>query len=104
MSASPDHKWRNTILAGLANYIDAGSIVAGAVDGGNGLIRLTPTEPAIVERIRLAVEQSLQIVEKRVNQLGTVEPSIQRQGLDRILVHQSLDVHLWQGLPDSAVH
>jgi len=22
--------WRNTILAGLANYIDAGSIVAGA--------------------------------------------------------------------------
>ncbi|MES2445332.1 MAG: MFS transporter [Pseudomonadota bacterium] len=31
MSASPDHKWRNTILAGLANYIDAGSIVAGSV-------------------------------------------------------------------------
>ena len=26
-----DHKWRNTILAGLANYIDAGSIVAGSV-------------------------------------------------------------------------
>jgi len=24
------HKWRNTILAGLANYIDAGSIVAGS--------------------------------------------------------------------------
>jgi inositol transporter-like SP family MFS transporter len=23
-------EWRNTILAGLANYIDAGSIVAGA--------------------------------------------------------------------------
>jgi MFS transporter, SP family, inositol transporter len=31
MSAAPDHKWRNTILAGLANYIDAGSIVAGSV-------------------------------------------------------------------------
>lgn len=31
MSADPDHKWRNTILAGLANYIDAGSIVAGSV-------------------------------------------------------------------------
>ena len=26
-----DHKWRDTILAGLANYIDAGSIVAGSV-------------------------------------------------------------------------
>jgi inositol transporter-like SP family MFS transporter len=31
MSGAPDHKWRNTILAGLANYIDAGSIVAGSV-------------------------------------------------------------------------
>jgi preprotein translocase subunit SecD len=55
-------------------------------DAGNGIIRLTPTEPAIVERIRQSVEQSIQIVERRVNELGTVEPSIQRQGVDRILV------------------
>ena len=50
------------------------------------LIRLTPTEPAILERIRQAVEQSIQIIERRVNELGTVEPLIQRQGVDRILV------------------
>ncbi len=56
------------------------------VDVGNGLIRLTPTEPAIIERIRQSVEQSMQIIERRVNELGTVEPSIQRQGVDRILV------------------
>jgi preprotein translocase subunit SecD len=56
------------------------------VDAGNGIIRLTPTEPAIIERIRQSVEQSIQIVERRVNELGTVEPSIQRQGVDRILV------------------
>ncbi|MPZ58827.1 MAG: protein translocase subunit SecD [Rhizobiales bacterium] len=56
------------------------------VDAGGGLFRLTPTEPAIVERIRQAVDQSIQIVERRVNELGTVEPSIQRQGVDRILV------------------
>ncbi len=49
-------------------------------DAGGGLIRLTPTEPAIVERIRQSVEQSIEIVERRVNELGTVEPSIQRQG------------------------
>jgi preprotein translocase subunit SecD len=55
-------------------------------DLGNGVIRMTPTEPAIVERIRQSVEQSIQIVERRVNELGTVEPSIQRQGVDRILV------------------
>jgi inositol transporter-like SP family MFS transporter len=29
--ASTRDDWKNTILAGLANYIDAGSIVAGAV-------------------------------------------------------------------------
>jgi preprotein translocase subunit SecD len=56
------------------------------VDAGGGLIRLTVTEPAIIERIRQAVEQSIQIIERRVNALGLVEPSIQRQGLDRILV------------------
>src|SRR6185503_15381536 len=49
-------------------------------DLGNGVIRMTPTEPAIIERIRQSVEQSIQIVERRVNELGTVEPSIQRQG------------------------
>jgi preprotein translocase subunit SecD len=55
-------------------------------NAGGGLFRLRPTEPAIVERIRQAVDQSIQIVERRVNELGTVEPSIQRQGSDRILV------------------
>ena len=55
-------------------------------DAGGGLIRLTVPQAAVTERIRQAVEQSIQIVERRVNQLGTVEPSIQRQGQDRILV------------------
>src|SRR3954469_23832449 len=30
MAQVQDDRWKNTILAGLANYIDAGSIVAGA--------------------------------------------------------------------------
>ncbi|MFN3656222.1 MAG: protein translocase subunit SecD [Pseudolabrys sp.] len=55
-----------------------------ATDGT--LIRLTLTEPAILERVRQSVEQSIQIIERRVNELGTVEPLIQRQGTDRILV------------------
>jgi preprotein translocase subunit SecD len=70
-----------------------GGILAGTgqrtvevVDAGGGLIRLTVTEPAINERIRQAVDQSIQIIERRVNELGTVEPVIQRQGADRILV------------------
>ena len=55
-------------------------------DGGGGLIRLAVPQAAITERIRQTIEQSIQIVERRVNQLGTVEPVIQRQGTDRILV------------------
>jgi preprotein translocase subunit SecD len=55
-------------------------------DAGGGVIRLTVTPAAINERIRQTIEQSIQIVERRVNQLGTVEPVIQRQGTDRILV------------------
>src|SRR6266700_3784864 len=55
-------------------------------DPGGGLIRLAVPQAAVTERVRQAVEQSIQIVERRVNQLGTVEPIIQRQGNDRILV------------------
>lgn len=55
-------------------------------DAGGGLIRLALSQPAMVERMRKTIEQSIQIVERRVNELGTVEPVIQRQGTDRILV------------------
>jgi len=55
-------------------------------DAGSGVIRITVPQAAVTERIRQAVEQSIQIVERRVNELGTVEPLIQRQGTDRILV------------------
>jgi preprotein translocase subunit SecD len=56
------------------------------VNAGGGLIQLTVVEPAIIERVRQVVDQSIEIIERRVNQLGLVEPSIQRQGADRILV------------------
>ncbi len=56
------------------------------VDAGNRVIRLTVTQPAITERVRQVVEQAIQIVERRINEIGTVEPLIQRQGVDRILV------------------
>jgi preprotein translocase subunit SecD len=55
-------------------------------DTGGGAIQLTITPAAMTERIRQSVEQSIQIIERRVNELGTVEPSIARQGIDRVLV------------------
>jgi protein-export membrane protein SecD len=51
-----------------------------------GIITLTPTEAGVNARIRSAVDQSIEIVRRRVDELGTTEPSIQRQGADRILV------------------
>jgi preprotein translocase subunit SecD len=71
-------------LGGLLSATGQRSI--DVVDAGNRVIQLTITQPAITERIRQSVEQSIQIVERRVNELGTVEPLIQRQGVDRILV------------------
>ena len=71
-------------LTGLAGT--SGQRTVEVSDANNGSIRLTLPPAAITERVRQAVEQSIQIIEKRVNELGTVEPLIQRQGSDRILV------------------
>ena len=56
------------------------------VNESGGVITLIPTDPAITERVHQAVDQSIQIIERRVNELGLVEPTIQREGTDRILV------------------
>jgi len=55
-------------------------------NAGDGLVRLTWTEAAMLERIRQAVDQSIQVATRRIDELGTVEPVIQRQGVDRILI------------------
>jgi SecD/SecF fusion protein len=51
-----------------------------------GLFQFRVTEPGINERIRQAVDQSIEVVRRRVNALGAVEPFIARQGRERILV------------------
>ena len=56
------------------------------ISNNAGLITLAPTDAALTERIRQAVDQSIQIIERRVNELGLVEPTIQREGVNRILV------------------
>jgi SecD/SecF fusion protein len=51
-----------------------------------GLITLTYTEAGINERVRRAVDQAIEVIRRRIDVTGTTEPSIQRQGADRILV------------------
>jgi preprotein translocase subunit SecD len=52
----------------------------------NGVVRIAMTEQAIEDRARRTVEQSIEIVRRRIDETGTREPTIQRQGSDRILV------------------
>jgi SecD/SecF fusion protein len=52
----------------------------------DGLIRVTVTEAGLRDKSRKAVEQSIEVIRRRVDALGTREPSIQRQGDDRVLV------------------
>jgi preprotein translocase subunit SecD len=56
------------------------------VDLGDGLITLAITDAELNDRIRRAVDQSLEIFRKRIDPDGVREPAIQRQGLDRIVV------------------
>lgn len=52
----------------------------------DGLIRFTYTEEGLDNRLQSIVQQSIEVIRRRVDELGTTEPNIQRQGTDRILV------------------
>ncbi|MFO1113455.1 MAG: protein translocase subunit SecD [Rhodospirillales bacterium] len=54
--------------------------------GDGGRFRLVLSDQAIRQRESAAVAQSLEIVRRRIDETGVREPSIQRQGTDRILV------------------
>ncbi len=55
-------------------------------EGSGGRIEIALTESAATELQNAAVQQSLEIVRRRIDEVGTREPTIQRQGADRILV------------------
>ena len=52
----------------------------------NGVIEIRFTDMALNELKLKAVDQSIEIVRRRIDETGTKEPSIQRQGVDRIAV------------------
>lgn len=56
------------------------------VDAGGGLVRLIPTDAAMRERTQQIIDQSVPMIERRINELGLVRPTVERQGTDRILV------------------
>ena len=81
-----------TQLRTLAEPVDQGIFTGGTsaltldVSESGGQIRLEITDEAVEARIERALQQSLEVVRKRIDPDGTTEPIIQRQGLNRILV------------------
>jgi len=55
-------------------------------DAGDGVLRVSITESGMTDKVRKAIEQSIEVLRRRVDALGTKEPSIQRQGDDRVVV------------------
>jgi protein-export membrane protein SecD len=79
------------VLQPLAAPIQSGLFGQGAIsevalDENNGRIAATLTDEGVEARMRSAVSQSVQVLERRVNALGTTEPSIQAEGSERVLV------------------
>lgn len=56
------------------------------VPQGEGAIHIAFTEAGLNARITAAIDQSLEIVRRRIDQIGVAEPTIQRVGDQRILV------------------
>ena len=89
----PDQADRDKVLPKIqALAAPLGSSLTGAVSnftlsqGDDGLLLMTLTDAGINDRIRRAVDQSIEVLRRRVDALGTTEPNIQRVGNDRILV------------------
>lgn len=53
---------------------------------GDGKLTLSLTDDGITERMSSLVTQSMEVIRRRIDELGTTEPTIQRQGDDRVLV------------------
>ncbi len=52
----------------------------------DGSFTITPTPPALTERLNNGMASLISVLGQRINALGTTEPTIVRQGADRIVV------------------
>jgi protein-export membrane protein SecD len=79
------NKQRRTVSSVLLGGTGASDLTVATEEGGN-VITLTPTPEAITARIDTAMSAIQEVVRKRIDALGTKEPSIQRQGIGRLVV------------------
>jgi SecD/SecF fusion protein len=81
-----------TAIAALQNTISNSLLAVGGVnelafgETTDGKLTVTLTPEGVEQRMSALVAQSIEVIRKRVDELGTTEPSIQRQGTNRVLV------------------
>jgi SecD/SecF fusion protein len=90
---NPDHIDRAMpALRQLSQPVSTGFFDSGSLSNDfdirrdNDLVTFGFTKAGLDAKIGRAIQQSLEIIGKRINALGTTEPTIQRQGVDRILI------------------
>ncbi|WDR03349.1 protein translocase subunit SecD [Devosia algicola] len=81
-----------TAIEGLQNTISSSLFAASGVEElafgetPDGKLTISLTDAGITERMSSLVAQSIEVIRKRIDELGTTEPLIQRQGTNRVLV------------------
>jgi SecD/SecF fusion protein len=81
-----------TAIQALQNTISNSLIAVGGVnelafgEAPDGKLTVTLTPEGVEQRTSALVAQSIEVIRNRIDELGTTEPSIQRQGSNRILV------------------
>ena len=75
---------QNTVSNSLIAVGGVNELAFGETPDGKLTVSLTPE--GIEQRMSALVAQSIEVIRNRVDELGTTEPSIQRQGTNRILV------------------
>ncbi len=70
--------------AALLGAAGAPSIDVAATE--NGVVQVMVTDVGVQDKVRRAVDQSIEVLRRRIDASGMKEPTIQRQGADRILV------------------
>lgn len=73
-------------LSRLASPIGAARTDLVVLESGDRAVLLQLTSEGLQASVSAAVEQSLEVIRQRVDQVGVSEPTIQRIGADRILV------------------
>ena len=73
-------------LSKLGNALQAGGRDVVVTVGSDRHVRLSLSEQAMAEESVQAVKQNIEIIRRRVDQLGTREPTIVQQGQNRIVV------------------